>query len=237
MRPLSYDLRTISSLTPSEREELWRVYSRHFHAPRADFTASMALGTHVARFLDPTTGVPRGLVAYQIHQSEVLGRSFHWIWAGALAIDRPLRGRYLLEVSGLEIYARFRLRHPLSPLYWIYMSTSYQSYRMMARTFEQHWPHPDGPTPPWEQAAIDAVARRLVPERYDPERGLVLPSGTKSVRPDSARTTTPDDHPQRRFYRQINPLAAQGGSVVLLCPLALGNAGAMVRHTLGRRAA
>lgn len=227
---LTYDIVPVRTLGRAERDDLWTVYRRHFDADRAALDQSLERSDQVTRFRQRGTGRLCGLVAMSLREAEHEGRRFFWLWAGALAIDRECRGKWLLERSGLDALARYRVRHPTAPLFWIYESNSFQSYRMMARSFDVFWPHPTRETPAWERGVVEKLAMTSYPERWDAERRVLRPTGKKHVRAESSQTSTGDADPLRAFYRRVNPEAEAGASVVLMAPLDWNNT-----RTLARR--
>ncbi|AKF09086.1 hypothetical protein [Sandaracinus amylolyticus] len=232
---LTYDIVPVASLRHGDRDDLWDVYRRHFDAARSELDASLARGSHVIRYRRRGDQRARGLTVISLREAEHAGRRFHWLWAGALAIDRECRGRGLIERSGIETFARFRVRHPSAPLFWLYESISFQSFRMMARSFDVYWPRPDHDTPAWEHGAIDTLARISTGDRWDPERRIVRATGRKHIRHESSQTSVGEDDPLRAFYRRINPGAENGAAVVMLAPLDATNLRAVLRHALSAR--
>jgi hypothetical protein len=227
---LTYEIVPVRALDAAARDALWEVYRRHFDAPRSALDASLAQADQVILYKHRPTGALRGLVAMALREREHRGRRFFWMWAGALAVDRECRGKWVLERSWVDVFARFRLRHPVAPLYWIYASLSFQSFRMMARNFATHWPHPTRATPPWEASLIDTLARELYPTRWDATRRVVRAVRGKTVRAESSRTSRPEADPLRAFYRSVNPGVEQGEIVVLLAPIDWPNAATVVRR-------
>jgi hypothetical protein len=230
---LTFDIIAVDRLTNSNREALWNVYQRHFDAGREQFNASLNRADQVIRFRERRTQRLRGLVVVALRPTEHGGRRFFWLWAGALAIDRDCRGKWLLERSGIYFLIRFRLRHPLVPLFWIYESISFQSYRMMARSFEIFWPHPERKLPNWEGEVIEKLAYEHYPERWDSESRVLRPTGKKRVRSDSSHTSVTTAEPLRAFYNSVNPDAELGASIVLLAPLNWSNIATLLGRLIG----
>jgi hypothetical protein len=231
---LTYDDVPLARVGVADRDALWDVYRRHFNADRAEMDASLARAERVIRFRERFTGKLRGLVVYSLRQAEHEGRRFFWLWAGALAIDRACRGKLLLERSGMDVLLRFRVRRPTAPLFWIYESNSFQSFRMMARNFDVYWPHPERDTPPWEAGLVDRLAREKFGDRWDPTTRVLRPTGTKHVRRDSAETRASETDPLRAFYRSVNPHAEEGAAIVIVAALNLRNATSLVKRTVER---
>ncbi len=227
-RELTYDYVPIATLTHADRDALWEVYRRHFNADRSEMDASLGRATHVTRFRVRKTGELRGMVAISLKETEIDGRRFFWLWAGALAIDRDCRGKWLLERFGLEFIAKFRLRHPFASLIWMYTSISFQSFRMASRSFDEYWPHPDRETPPWEAKVIDQLTAAEFGDRWDPQAKVLRGDGKKHIRPDSSVTSANDRY--REFYARINPNAAHGDAVVMMAPLNLKNVLALTKR-------
>ena len=229
-----FDITDVEHLDSEGREALWGVYRRHFDAQRSDLDASLARADQVIRFWDERRERMIGLLVMSLTRAEHRGRVFYWLWAGALAIDREYRGSWLLERSGATVLLRFRARHPFAALYWIYESFSFQSYRMMARSFSEFYPQPSCPTPAWERSLVHRLASERFPDRWDSEAEVLRAVASKKLRGASARTKTPTNDPLRRFYEGINPYADQGASVVLLSPLGARNAATLALRS-GRR--
>lgn len=204
------------------RDELWALYQRHFDAERRYLEQTLGLAQIVACFRDRRTRELRGMATFCIREAECQGRRVHWFWMGGAALDRECRGQWLFERAALWALLRFRFAHPFAAFYSVCVSISFNSFRLAARNLGTYWPHPTRATPPWEQALLDLYCEE-VRTCWDPDRKVTVPTGRRSVRPDSRRASTTVADPLRRFFNRINPHADRGCGVVVIAPLNLAN--------------
>lgn len=233
-RAFTHEAAATSSLVAADRDELWSLYRRHFDAPRTALDTSLSHSTIVVRVRHRATGALCGMTVFSVRAHQHRGRAFFLVWGGAAAFDRECRGKWLLERAALRLFFLFRLRNPLASLFLIGESNAFQSYRALARSFDEFWPHPTRPTPTWERSFMDEFAERRFGAAWDRERRVVRPLG-KSIRRESARTTAAPTDPLWRFFQRENPGAGLGEAMIFFAPLHRRNLVAMVSRGLASR--
>jgi hypothetical protein len=158
------------------------------------------------------------------------------IFTSHVLLREAHRGSNLIQKLGLRVFLEARLRYPLRPIYWFFDTFSYKSYLLLSRNMREYWPRHDRPTPDWERALMAHLAGRMYGPNWRPGRGIVVRSGRKRLRPDTAPlgsdlSATPD----LAFYRRANPGHAEGDMLVCLCPLSAANWAAVAWRALRRR--
>lgn len=231
----AYEISAVESLDAAAHDELWQLYRRHFAAERVSLQMSLARAEHVIRLRRRDSGALCGMIACALREVTHQGRRFHVVWAGAGALDRECRGKWLLERAGLEILMRFWWRRPAAPIFFFGECNSFLSYRLLARSFAEYWPHPDRPTPPWERAVMDELARTALPDLWDPARRVLRPDRGKHIRPESLSTTAASSDPLLRFFQTINPGASLGEAIIMFAPVNGANLLALFTRKLLRR--
>lgn len=132
--------------------------------------------------------------------------------------------------------AAVRLRHPLTPLAYLAVTTSPAPYRLFARTVDVLYPSRHRPTPP----ALDTLVREV--SRL---RGLEPAGESPWVVRFFARPRHPErlqqanrlrDDPDVAFYLSLVPRYAEGHALLALIPLdARQVASALLRYLPGRK--
>jgi hypothetical protein len=227
----SYDLTPTPALLPTDRDALWDFYRRHYAADRAALEASLGRADLVVRFRR-ASGALCGMLAFSLREAEHQGRRFHLVWAGANALDRDCRGKWLVERAALRVFLRFWLRHPRAELFLLGETCAFQSYRMVTRNFATYWPHPERPTPAWERAAMDAFAAHHAGPSWDPARRVIRPVG-KHIRHESACTSADAADPLWRFFHACNPGSTDGEAMIFFAPISRANILTMIGRRLG----
>jgi hypothetical protein len=126
---------------------------------------------------------------------------------------------------GLNFALRFKLRHPLTPLWYVPELTNPAPYRLLARSFPVVFPRPDYTTP----GRVEALARAVVEQR-----GMISREGqpwvarfqhaARGVRAERFEVSTRlRDDPLVHFYVSLNPDFADGDDLVACIPLDLLN--------------
>jgi len=135
-------------------------------------------------------------------------------------------------------FARFFL--PLGevePLDWFLISKGFKTYKFLPTFFRVFHPRQGVPTPPEVQARMDALARALYPEEYDPARGVIRYRRQKDcLKPELLDLPERRDAPDWLFFNERNPGHRRGEDLVCLTRLHRDNLQPRaVRILLGER--
>lgn len=139
--------------------------------------------------------------------AEVRGRPVIGYYSG----DTVISPEYWGEYGWLQTWSRhvFGLaeRFPEIPAYWILLTATQRTYRILANCFVEHYPRFDRPTPQPVQETLDCLVRQKFPDEYLSELGIVRLSQPTPVRPErmaqSAATGLHD--PVVRYFIERNP--------------------------------
>ena len=230
-RIYTHDLVPTHALSPIDRDALWELYRRHYAADRGALDASLRRADLVVRIRQRTTGAYRGMLAFSLRKNQHLGRAFHLVWIGAVALDRECRGKWLIERAALQVFLKFWLQSPRTPMFFIGETCAFQSYRTLARSFQEYWPHPALPTPAWERSVMDTFASQHAGASWDPTRRVIRPVG-KHIRQDSARTTADPADPHWRLFHSQNAGASSGEAMIFFAPIHRRNIFSMLSRGL-----
>ncbi len=228
----------VSALTASDWDEVWAFAARYTDATREGFERSVR-GKKVFVFLrDRRSKALAGIGAVDVFDLEVEGRDVVVIFPGNTLVDERYRGQNLIQAEGFRQHLRARLRHPLRPVFLLYDTFSYKSYLMLSRNFGAYWPRPDAPTPPFETALMEAVARRRYGDGWDPARG-VAPGDGRRLKDWVAPAHEALAEPAVAFFVARNPGYDRGDLLLVAAPLDLRNwlsvGAGFLRRSLGRK--
>jgi hypothetical protein len=227
-----------ATLSAEERDAIWSLLDRSVQRDRPSFERKLSHTGEVWLAHLPG-GELVGFGAVDMIEVEHEGRTYalfytHW---GVLAPQ--LRGRNVSQRVGLRCFLRYRMRHPLRPVYWLFTASTFHSYLLLARNAATYWPRPGTPCPPRERAILAAAMQKLGDPTWDPDAGVLRRNGASRYREgvvDDDPTIL--DHPvvgaAVRFYREQNPRQVEGDSLVCLCPFSVGNWLWCARAVLGR---
>lgn len=201
------------ALTPATRDAMWGLFDAYYAGvERSEFEADLAPKHHVILLHDVVDGSLQGFSTLQVFDEVVDGRPFGAVFSGDTIVADRYWGQTALQRAFLSYVIRFKLRRPLKPVYWFLISKGYKTYLLLARNFPEHWPRYDRPTPPWQRALIDRLARSRYPDAWRPEQGVLSFGGDHGrlraeVAPiDESLLTAPDV----RFFHERNPGHAHG---------------------------
>ena len=106
------------------------------------------------------------------------------VYSGDTVIDPAYWGENAwIGVATKRIFALADQVAP-EPAYWLLLTATHRSYRLMAGMFREYYPRPDQPTPPEVQADMDALARAKFPAEYESSRGVITLARATPVRPE-----------------------------------------------------
>lgn len=234
-QPVDISIRSSTSLSPTELEEIWGLTERYVDTPREHYEAKLLALPEVGLWR-VRGGELVGLVSLRVHAVRWEGRIRIIIFTSNVVADERFRGRNLVLKTGLRVFAREKLRRPFAPVYWFFDTFSYKSYLVLARNLGEYWPRRDQPTPPGTFAFIDRLAAEQYDSDWNRDTGVVRRSGHKQLRPDTAPIDAKlQSDPDIAFFETANPGHRDGDMLVCLAPLTVWNfLGAIRRATLLR---
>jgi hypothetical protein len=231
--------RSVASLDPDERQQLARLYLRHYD------------GSDEARFFADLDDKAEALLLY--HEGRIVGFTtlalydFEWrrqrrriVFSGDTIIEPAHWGQQTFGYAWAGRMGRLYREAPALPLYWFLIVKGHRTYRylpLIGQTFFPHWQQPPDPQ---LQALAEALAAARFGAAYDPRSGLIrFDRSHGHLKPDLAQ---PKAHELEKaavaFFLQRNPGYLQGDELVCLCPLRADNMRPLVRRIfLGVRGA
>lgn len=206
------------ALSPGDREAMWDLFARHYEAvTRAGFEADLADKSHVILLRPAGEERLAGFSTLTSFPVVVQGRTVVVVFSGDTVVDPAWWGQTALQRAFLAWVIRVWLARPRTPVYWFLISKGYRTYLLLTRNFPEHWPRYDRPTPAFQAALLDTVARARFGDAWDADRG-VLRFATcagrlrEGVAPVDPGTTAPDV----RFFVARNPGHAEGDELCCL---------------------
>ncbi len=227
----------VRALTPHVQDALWALFARYYaDVDRPTFQRDLAAKDHVILLEDPAAGLA-GFSTLQVYDRAVHGRRVVCVFSGDTVIDRAYWGQTALQRAFLAYTMRVKAAHPLTPVYWFLITKGYKTYLLLTRNFPEHWPRHDRPTPAWQAAVMDALARERFGDAWRPDLGLLRfssPAGRlrDDVAPiDPALLAAPDV----AYFAQRNPGHAHGDELVCLGHIGLDLASSYLAKLARRR--
>lgn len=223
----------IDTLTPRDWDRIWAFASRYTETPRAALEAALRKRQHLQVAFD--RGELVGMAAVDVAALEFEGETIVRIFTANTLIAESHRGHNLIQRWAIGALARVRARYPLAPIYWFFDTFSYRSYLLLPRNFQEYWPRRDVATPPRIRRLMDAIARPLYGEAWDPARGIVRNTTGKKLKAfvapidERARATA-----EVRFFEAQNPRHAEGEMLACLAPLGLRNCATIAARGVAR---
>lgn len=212
----------VAALQPAQVETMWQLYADAYdHVDRETFHRDLAEKSLVFLGTDARTGGIVGFSTAAYYRHQCGGRTVGVYFSGDTIIQRPYWGQTALHRAVVMEMVRWRLRHPLTPLYWFLICSGYRTYLTLVRNFPTHWPHHERATPAWERGLIASLARARYPGAWRESEGVVSFGGAQPVLKTSVASITPDllALPEIRFFVQANPGHARGDELAMIARL------------------
>jgi len=136
--------------------------------------------------------------------------------------DTIIRPRYwgqtALHRCVIATLVRWKVRHPLTPLYWYLICSGYRTYLTLVRNFPDHWPHHERAMGTWERGLLDALSHSRYGAAYDVDRGVISFGDRQPMLKTVVATLTNSALalPEVRFFVEVNPGHARGDELAMI---------------------
>jgi hypothetical protein len=204
---LNVVIRPPLQLTPMQRQQMYRLMSAHFSdVDPQQFAADLDEKQSAVLLCDLDDRV-HGFTTLLRLDIEVDGQPIVGYYSGDTVIDPAYWG----EHRWLRVWSRhvFGMAERLGgvPAYWVLLTATHRTYRIMASCFREHYPSHRSATPMSVQRTLDCLVRQRFPREYDRQRGIVRLDRAIPVRPERVHqaTAAPLDDPVVRHFVDRNP--------------------------------
>jgi hypothetical protein len=232
---VTIDVVPTAALPAPAWDEVWRLTQAYYDTERGYVEKSLRERQRLVLLRSRSDRALVGMASVDLYPVDFRGRRLAVIYTSHVLLDQHYRGRNLIQQVGFRMFLESRLRYPLRAPYWFFDTFSYKSYLLLPRNFRDFWPRFDRPTPEWEDSLINQLATRTYGAAWRPAQGIVVRSGHKRLRPETAPLQEElDRDPGIRFFARLNPGHAEGDMLVCLCPLSAANWLTLASRALGR---
>lgn len=190
-------------------------FRKHVLEPSAEHTA-------VQMYLGPDGAV----VGYcAVHRYRRCIRGCNMIVLRAEAGLRPeYRGRKTILWFGMMRALIEKLRHPLTPVYYLGTLVHTSSYHLFFKYFPRIYPHPDHGIPDQLRALALDLADSFPDPAVDAADPLVRDVGWITIETAQEKALGfRSDLPDVRYFKHRNPGFPKGHGLVILVPITFGN--------------
>lgn len=215
MSELWTEVLPVAAITPSDQDRMLSLMHLVYQGVRADSFARDLADKDECIMVRTAAGELVGFATQKLLRLQVQDRPVEGLFSGDAVIHPDHWGSPV-------IFQAFARRYIVADRerWWFLVSKGHRTYRMMTIFFTTFHPDRSRPTPPWEQAVMDAYARRLFGDDHDAERGVLAYRTPKDrLRPEHIRREQTARHPDAIFFEQANPGYVDGHDLVCLTRL------------------
>ena len=241
LRVRAVPTRQLSEATVSA---MWQLYADFYdHVTYEAFQDDLAEKAFVFVGTDAGSGELAGFSTAVFYHHHYRGRSVGIYFSGDTIFRPRYWGQTAIHRAVTKQLLKWKLRHPLEPLYWHLICSGFRTYLSLVRNFPTHWPHHAHPSPPWERGLIDSICRARYGSAWKQERGVVSFGEEQPVLKSAVAPITPDvlALPEVAFFVARNPGYRQGDELAMIARVdagaMLGMAAKWLRKALRRHSA
>ncbi|XP_065842698.1 uncharacterized protein [Oscarella lobularis] len=205
--------------------ELWTFINQMMAADND--TAGSIEATHaailaykyVALFRERQDGSLRGLFFVDVKTDlKREGKRYNLIRLGGLLFRSEYRGGPLMYAVASALCFQCMLTHPLTPLYIIFKTFSYKSYRLAAQIIDFTYPRYNKETPKWEKHLLDELGHSYESDdtKYYPETNILHRRVNHMAQHAVADNLNFHDNPHVQFFYERNPNWREGDCLVVV---------------------
>ena len=222
---------TQEDLGTQDRDRMYSIICEHFdNVDREVFDHDLAEKDWIIR-VDDEQGTIQGFSTLRHMVGHLDGERVHAFFSG----DTVLSRQYLSESSWMGVWIDLALeqaaRFAPEKSYWLLMTATHRTYRILPSCFNQYIPHMEVPPDPKMRELLEIFAVQKFPGEFVPEAGVVVLANPIPYRnAEEVEASAGEHHAANRFFRQRNPGYLRGDFLCCLAEISFENL-----NRLGRR--
>lgn len=230
--PLTCTVRPVASLFPSEREEMWALYSRFYLGTSRERFREDLTEKDTALVLRDAEGQVQGFSTLVTWSSEFAGAPIRVLFSGDTIVEREHWGSQALAFSWLRHAGKLKRQQPTVPLYWFLIVKGQRTFRYLPAFALKFLPHWRGSPAPGMSELLTLLAREKFGDAYDPATGVIrfreshghlAREWAKISEREAAREDV-------QFFLRRNPGYVRGDELACLCELSSDNLRPLARR-------
>lgn len=203
----------LQRLTPADTQQMYAIFSQYYqNTTQQTFLNDLSRKSGVILARTRKSKRIVGFSTLTDFDISVDGKRARGLFSGDTIVEPAYWGARCLHVAFYLQLMRVRLRHPLTPLYWLLISKGYKTYLLLTRNFDAYYPDRNTPNSPLQQV-VSAYSQQLFPEAFDPQRMLLdFGEGAQHLKEEVAGIT-PEmcaEDADIAYFEQCNPSWRRG---------------------------
>ena len=201
------------NVTIQEIKRMYDIYQKYYANTRYEiFERDFLEKTGVFFIIEPKNKQIVGFSTVMERDFVVNGKARHAFFSGDTIIEQAYWGNRALTRAMYRYIVSFKLRYPLTPIYWILISKGFKTYLLLANNYYSYYPH-YGEKNSHLQDYVDSYCRQYFAEYYDKASGLLnFGEDYQPLKADVAPITTDlrEKNTKIAFFEDKNPTWAEG---------------------------
>jgi len=225
-----------AELTPDERTEMLALIQSHFDGVCGEvFHQDLDDKDWVLRIVRDGTLV--GFSTLQSYQASIDGRLINVIYSGDTVMSPEAWGSPVLSRAWIALVRAIQVTDPVTPWYWLLLSSGFRTYRFLPVFWREFWPRHDAEPDEETRRIMTSLARHRCNGCFDERSGVVRFPRPQRLRSHlSGIPAGRENDPHIRFFLERNPGHEEGDELVCLTALSDANlTAAGVRMVRGSR--
>jgi hypothetical protein len=203
----------LQRLSPADTQQMYAVFSQYYqNTTQQTFLHDLSRKSGVILARTRKSKRIVGFSTLTDFDITVDGKRARGLFSGDTIVEPAYWGVRCLHVAFYLQLMRVRLRHPLTPLYWLLISKGYKTYLLLTRNFYAYFPDRNTPNSPLQQV-VSAYSQQLFPDAFDPQRMLLdFGEGAQHLK-DEVAGITPEmcaEDADIAYFEQCNPSWRRG---------------------------
>lgn len=224
-------------LNSQDFEEIWLFHKNYVERSKEAYLKKLQSSDEILR-IRRYNGELVGLVVVEYLDVTLRGKHTRIIYTPWSVLNKEFRGLNLIQKSGLRCFAKQRLAHPFSEIYWLYTASTFQSYLLMTRNMTDYWPRVGLRPGPVIEELVQHTMQQSGEERWDADTWVIRRKEHSVRYLEGIVEETPNvSHvPDIQEYATLNPGQWKGDTLLCVVPLHTQNWKALCQKAVMRSA-
>ncbi len=212
-------------VSKKEEREMFAILDKYFgNVSLEEFRKDLYSKEYVIILYSETDNKIAGFSTQKVFSSLIEDEEVTVVYSGDTIIDQKYWGTRELPIAFWKMTRHIKQKNPQKRIFWMLISKGVRTYRFLPVFCHIFYPSYKYPTPLKYVNFMHDIGKKVFPERYDIETGLIVSSGKHQFLKEKFHPPIKrNNNPHEKFFYEKNPNFINGDELLCITEMEIEN--------------